>query len=317
SSCTYCSNTCTQITLYGPKCGDGTCNNGETYNTCPTDCPPSSCTFNEQTITHEQSTTAYQTSNVSFGQNCNSQTRTCNNGVLSGTYQYQSCTVGPAPSCNLPWGGTTPHNTNVTAYQTSSVSLGQNCNSQTRNCNAGTLSGSYTYQTCSVQGSPSCNLPWGGSIPHGDSTTAYLTNSVACGQTCNSQTRNCNNGALSGSYTQQICNVALCPGKCNKDSDCLRISLDDIYTPLCVDGNCTCLYDKQGIYYHPTLGCTRERNPCVTEKMSRLKSNMDAEAIHSRYLYDDGSTYCWKNCGSRGWVIDCAEPVTWFDNRPV
>jgi len=38
SSCQYCSTQCKLITLKGPYCGDGTCSNGETCESCPTDC---------------------------------------------------------------------------------------------------------------------------------------------------------------------------------------------------------------------------------------------------------------------------------------
>ncbi|HPX74742.1 MAG TPA: DUF4215 domain-containing protein, partial [Candidatus Pacearchaeota archaeon] len=37
-SCQYCSTQCKLITLKGPYCGDGTCSNGETCESCPTDC---------------------------------------------------------------------------------------------------------------------------------------------------------------------------------------------------------------------------------------------------------------------------------------
>ena len=56
-----------------------------------------SCTFNGKTIAHGQSVNAYQSQKVAFGQTCISQTRTCTNGALSGSYQYASCTQGPVP----------------------------------------------------------------------------------------------------------------------------------------------------------------------------------------------------------------------------
>jgi hypothetical protein len=52
--------------------------------------------FNGQTVANGASVTAYQSANVSAGQQCISQQRTCTNGTLSGTYGYPSCapTVG-------------------------------------------------------------------------------------------------------------------------------------------------------------------------------------------------------------------------------
>src|SRR3989338_355984 len=55
-----------------------------------------------------------------------------------------------------------------------------------------------------------CNLPWGGSINHGQSATAYAASSVSCGSSCSSQTRTCNLGTLSGSYQYGSCSVATC-----------------------------------------------------------------------------------------------------------
>lgn len=59
-----------------------------------------------------------------------------------------------------------------------------------------------------------CNLPWGGTINNGQSVTAYQAASVACGQTCASQTRTCSGGVLSGTYTHQSCSVRSCETAC-------------------------------------------------------------------------------------------------------
>ena len=64
--------------------------------------------------------------------------------------------------------------------------------------------------TATVVGS--CTRPWGGTVANGASITAYQASSVACGSACASQTRVCNNGTLSGSYTNQSCSVQSCSG---------------------------------------------------------------------------------------------------------
>lgn len=119
-------------------------------------------------------------------------------------------TAAACSACNLPWGGTTGHGTSMTAYQASSVACGNSCVSESRSCSDGTLSGSYQYSSCSVGSCASCNLPWGGSISHGQSVTAYAASSVPCGSSCSSQTRTCNNGSLSGSYQYSSCSVGSC-----------------------------------------------------------------------------------------------------------
>ncbi|OGG56266.1 hypothetical protein A2680_00600, partial [Candidatus Kaiserbacteria bacterium RIFCSPHIGHO2_01_FULL_55_37] len=48
------------------------------------------------TVTHGGYVTAYQTSSVAAGSSCVSQTRTCTNGQLSGTYTYSTCTSAAA-----------------------------------------------------------------------------------------------------------------------------------------------------------------------------------------------------------------------------
>lgn len=53
----------------------------------------------------------------------------------------------------------------------------------------------------------SCELPWGGSLAHGQSTVAYQAAS-ASNSACVSETRTCNNGALSGSYSNSACAYA-------------------------------------------------------------------------------------------------------------
>ena len=173
--------------------------------------PPGSCQSPWATwISDGSSVTAYQSATVPFGSTCNSQTRTCSSGTLSGSYNFQSCSVNPPASCSLPWGGSIGHGANVTAYQSSSVSCSSSCNGQTRTCNNGTLSGTYTNQSCTVNACSGCSLPWGGSIANGASVTAYVSASPSCGTSCSSQTRTCSDGSLSGSYTNQSCSTRCC-----------------------------------------------------------------------------------------------------------
>jgi len=95
------------------------------------------------------SVTAYAASSVPCGSSCASQTRTCSNGSLSGSYTNSSCSVVACP-CSLPWGGSIASGASVTAYADSSVPCGSTCSSQTRTCSNGTLGGSYTNSSCSI-----------------------------------------------------------------------------------------------------------------------------------------------------------------------
>jgi hypothetical protein len=98
---------------------------------------------------------AFETGSVPVGQSCRSEIIECVNGQLTGTYRFQNCAVAPAQSCTLPWGGVINNGQSARAFASTSVPQGQTCQEQQRQCNNGTLSGSYTYQACTVAGGPS------------------------------------------------------------------------------------------------------------------------------------------------------------------
>lgn len=54
----------------------------------------STCAFNGINMASSTSVTAYESQTVAAGGTCRSETRTCRNGSLFGTYQYAACTVG-------------------------------------------------------------------------------------------------------------------------------------------------------------------------------------------------------------------------------
>ncbi|MGE0632811.1 MAG: hypothetical protein AB7O96_10400, partial [Pseudobdellovibrionaceae bacterium] len=57
------------------------------------------CNFNGQVVADGGSVQAYLTSSVLAGAACQSQTRLCRQGELSGNYQFASCTVDAFASC--------------------------------------------------------------------------------------------------------------------------------------------------------------------------------------------------------------------------
>ena len=62
-----------------------------------------SCSFNGQTVAHGSTVTAFQSATSTSS--CVSQVRTCQNGTLSGSYGFSSCTVTPTQPTNPPTGG--------------------------------------------------------------------------------------------------------------------------------------------------------------------------------------------------------------------
>ena len=79
-------------------CASGTFGGDVTYQyaRCSVDAG-ANCTFNNTSVAHDASVTAYQSQSVSVGQTCVSESRTCTNGTLGGSYQYAACTVQSDP----------------------------------------------------------------------------------------------------------------------------------------------------------------------------------------------------------------------------
>lgn len=146
---------------------------------------------------------------------CNPSTVPVNGGNPTGTLTCINGAIDPPTctpaTCNPPWGGTIANGASVTAYSTTNVAWNQSCaaggTQETRTCNNGTLSGTFTNQTCTVDTPLPCNeAPWG-AIAHGNSVTAYTSATVPNGDSCTSETRTCTNGVLSGNLTFQNCSV--------------------------------------------------------------------------------------------------------------
>ncbi len=174
--------------------------------TCAQIDQPDSCTFNGNTIADGDAVTAYRVGGVPFGSTCESQQRTCSNGVLSGTYQQPNCTVAGADSCTFD-GNTVAHGDSVTAYGAYSVPYGSSCTSERRTCTNGVLSGTNQAASCSVTQPSACAFGTS-SVANGGEVTAYQAATVPFGSTCQSETRSCTNGVLSGSYEAEACSVA-------------------------------------------------------------------------------------------------------------
>jgi len=152
-------------------------------------------------ITSGSSSTAFSTATVSFGSSCTSESRSCLNTVLSGSYQFDTCNVLAADSCTTPWSTTVAHTGTVTAYLNATDDP---CVSEVRTCTDGSLSGTYSNSACSAAND--CTTPWATTVTNGASTTAY-ENAIVVSGSCVSESQLCTNGALSGSYTNSSCSV--------------------------------------------------------------------------------------------------------------
>jgi uncharacterized repeat protein (TIGR02543 family) len=144
-------------TAYGPEV--------VTFTTLPANCTGTLW----GTMTSGTSNTAYLSATPAGA--CTSETRTCTNGTLSGSYTVTSCTSGCA---STPCGALATTGT-CTAYSTATADV---CSSQVRTCTAGTLSGTYTNASCTIN----------------QYTVSFNTNGGTGGSTA-SQTRNYNTSA--------------------------------------------------------------------------------------------------------------------------
>ncbi len=136
------------------------------------------CSWNSGSVTNGNSVTAYQASTVAYNNTCTSQTRTCSNGTLSGSYQYASCSVTPAASCTVN-GTTVASGQSATFYTQQVAPTGQVCSSvsQSRTCTNGTLSGSSSYQYGSCTCAPlySCS---GNTVTYTNASCSTATTAV-------------------------------------------------------------------------------------------------------------------------------------------
>lgn len=216
-----------------------------------------SCTTSRgETVQHGDYVLAYKSSYTSQGKSCQGEYRYCNNGKLDGSYQNKSCIMSQDKyRCVLPRGGTVPHGSSVVAYANSSSP----CASQLRTCNYGRLSGTYTYQSCEQKRDyyRSCQLPWGGTIPHGASAIAYNS---PYGQ-CFSQKRTCYDGSLAGSYQFSSCS--------------------NNYNPhsRCAFGNCHGGYNNNHNNYH---SCQLPRGGSIAHGASVTAYNSPSGSCYSQ-----------------------------------
>lgn len=202
-------------------------------------------------ITHGASATAYQASTVPYGSSCVSQTRSCSNGTLSGTYTYGSCSVQSAANCSLD-GVTVNHGSSYTFYTAETVPYGSSCSGASRTCTNGTLSGSSSYNqsSCSVQSAANCTQD-GVTVNHGSSRTFYSTQTAPIGSQCTavSQSRSCTNGTLSGSTSYQYASCSCAPTySCSGNSiqytgsNCTTTTVATCAAPSsCVSGQSSCM----------------------------------------------------------------------------
>ena len=94
--------------------------------------------------------------------------------------------------------------TSVVGYLSEVVPFGSECSAETRICSEGVLNGVNSYASCQVTPPSGCSFGEK-DVAHGSSFTAYLSETVLFGESCQSEQRDCSDGTLSGSYNFELC----------------------------------------------------------------------------------------------------------------
>lgn len=175
------------------------------------------CSFAGQAVDDGGTVTAFQNSTVPGTEECVSEERTCDNGQLSGSYNFASCEVSALKSCTFD-GQVYKHGDTVTAYkQVANGEMGVSCESKAITCDNGNLRGveNYPLAACEPQVMKKSCMFNGRQIEHGELVNGYLSSTVPFGETCEPLQMVCDDGEIAGSevFSYGICQTdqpALC-----------------------------------------------------------------------------------------------------------
>lgn len=224
SSCQPTGANCTWATTYNTWTGTTDCNNitgWASYPVCGTTAPCTVTTTDGTSSTFSAAATACTSGSGLYAAMCRTSTScTLAYGGSSNTATATMRVCRPDAGCAA---GATTWNTNCSGSYTAS-SVGGTVNvTNTAAGYSGSISGTcggggtitWGSGTCSVA---SCTLPWGGTLASGASVTAYYS-SLPTGA-CNSETRTCTAGTLSGSYTNQACTAGCTAASYTWNTNC-------------------------------------------------------------------------------------------------
>lgn len=214
--------TCSSFESYR-QCQNGTLsgNPANVYSTC-TEAPRTTCTVDNVVMKNGETRTFYQGKNLAYGEQCVGVTRSCINGILSGSVDYFSltCSANTTPASCTSDGITLQHTQSRTFYKKKELLPGQSCADfdAVRTCTNGVLSGDadFKYESCAVAAAKSCSVFANGATTTvaNDATKSFWSrSSVVYNGSCDPYkvTRTCKDGDLlptsSASYIYPTCEV--------------------------------------------------------------------------------------------------------------
>lgn len=141
-------------------CSNGTLSGSYEYSSCNRN-----CSFNDSPVAHGSSVTAYQSSVAPEGQSCASisQSRSCSDGTLSGSYEYASCSLSCTPSYSCTGEGNQTITYTDASCQESTVatcSLPEFCTAGSATCLYNAVVGNITASPRLVASGKSSTISW-------------------------------------------------------------------------------------------------------------------------------------------------------------
>lgn len=169
--------------------------------------PPKNCSYYGSVYYAGQTVSGYGATTVPYGSVCEQVTGTCDGGT--GTFDVipETTCVVQAPKNCIYSGSTYAPGATISGFAQAEVPYGQSCVAQVGTCSGS--SGQFdlipAVSSCSVRPPNTCVFN-GTTLQNGDSITAF-DQSMANGKFCaeGQEVRTCNNGTLSGSFTNATC----------------------------------------------------------------------------------------------------------------
>ena len=172
------------------------------------------CNINGTVLNHGMARTFYSTSSATCPQTCQSEIRTCVDGVPTGNNAFIHATCN-GQTCQYSWAygnwstcSATACGTNGTQTRPVYCLRSDGQTAPDANC---TGTRPQSSQSCSARACNNCTLD-GVTVIHGQPRNFYSSNAVSCPQTCQAQSRTCTDGVLGGntSFNRANCTAGTC-----------------------------------------------------------------------------------------------------------
>jgi hypothetical protein len=284
-TCTTCTMSCQLLTIEGPYCGDGTCNNGETETSCPVDCTgcgngivegTEQCDDGSNNTNTPCATPAYDTGTPSVPLSCSTCTKSCTVdtvfGPFCGDLICQTADGETAATCPADCGcgngivntgeqcdNGTAHNTDTPCtpgYDTTTPSTPLTCSTCTTSCTIDTVVGPYcgdsivqsANETCdqgSANGTHTC--------PYGE-LSCTICNSTCSGTSAGTTLAYCGDGVVQSTDGEACDNgsnattnqIVPAPGPINGQTECPYLAGSAATSNTCVTCNSVCTAKTAG-----------------------------------------------------------------------